>query len=111
MPRYLGVDLHKNNFTVCYLCESGEETMRKFILSQLEQFKKTLQPAGRIAVEAIGNSRYFRNEVSAYAAKVTVVDPGQFKVISSSYKKPIRKTPAFSALFEQRASPGSENYG
>ena len=54
--RYLGVDLHSNNFTVCFLGEGGVYTFEKYPLKELEAFKVILRPDDYIAVEATGNS-------------------------------------------------------
>jgi cephalosporin hydroxylase len=57
--RYLGVDLHSNNFTVCILEEDSTHTFEKYSLKELEAFKSTLRRDDYIAVEATGNSRFF----------------------------------------------------
>jgi transposase len=99
MKRYIGVDLHKNKFTVCYLGEDGQEVLREFKLSQLKEFKKTLHQEDQIAVEATGNSRYFHNQLIDSVSKVVVVDAGQFKVISSSCKKTDKADATLLALY------------
>ncbi len=53
--RYLGVDLHSNNFTVCLLAEDGTYSFEKYPLKELEAFKSTLRPNDHVAVEATGN--------------------------------------------------------
>lgn len=87
MKHYIGIDLHKDIFTACYLDQSGKEKILEFKLSQLKTFKKTLGKEDEIAVEAVANSRYFCDEVVQFVEKVVMVAPGQFKVISSSIKK------------------------
>jgi transposase len=87
MKRYIGVDLHQDQITVCYLKQNGEKTLRQFKLELLNRFKQTLHPQDEIAVEAVGNSRFFCEEVVTLVEKVVLVSPGNFKVISSSYKK------------------------
>ncbi len=57
--RYLGIDLHSNNFTVCFLAEDGTYTFKKYLLKELNVFKRTLRADDHVAVEATGNSRYF----------------------------------------------------
>lgn len=85
--RYIGVDLHTNCFTVCILTESGRVRFQEYRLKELKAFVKTLQTTDALAVEATGNTRFFREAVAAHVAKVVVVDPGQFEVIKKSVKK------------------------
>ncbi len=56
--RYLGVDLHSNNLTVCSLTGDGTHTFEKYHLKELEAFERTLRADDRVAVEATGKSRY-----------------------------------------------------
>src|SRR5215212_1028268 len=85
--RYLGVDLHSNNFTVCFLEEDGTNTFEKYPLKELEAFKSTLRPDDHVAVEATGNSRFFHSQVSPLVAECIVVNAGQFGVIKQSVSK------------------------
>src|SRR5437868_9100074 len=85
--RYLGVDLHSNNFTVCLLEEDGTHTFEKYSLKELEAFKSTLLPDDHVAVEATGNSRFFHSQVSPLVAECIVVNAGQFSVIKQSVSK------------------------
>jgi len=87
MKRYLGVDLHKKTFTVCYLQENGREQIKEFKTFQIPQFLKTVSKADEVAVEATAYSRYFRLSIIPYVARVVVVDPSQFRVIGYSVKK------------------------
>ena len=84
MKRFIGVDLHKANFTVCYLIEKGKDTIREFPLSKLDVFKKTLRPDDEVAVEATFNSRFFCENIVESVSKVVQIDPGQFKQIGKS---------------------------
>lgn len=87
MKRFIGVDLHKNMFTVCYLDPEGKDRIQEFKIKYLERFARTLQPDDEVAVEATGNSRHFCEKIVERVSQVVQVDPGQFKVISSSHKK------------------------
>ncbi len=87
MKHYIGIDLHKDSFTACYLDQSGKEKILEFSLSKIGLFKKTLGKEDEIAVEAVANSIYFCEELVQLVDRVVMVDPGQFKVISSSSKK------------------------
>lgn len=42
--RYLGVDLHTTNFMVCFLSENDERTFRQYKISDLQEFKQSLDP-------------------------------------------------------------------
>jgi hypothetical protein len=57
--RYMGVDLHRNCFTVCTRQEDGYEEMREWSIHQLAAFAKTVKAADEVAVEATGNTRLF----------------------------------------------------
>src|SRR5215210_5281652 len=85
--RYLGVDLHSNNFMVCFLSENGEQTFKRYKLSELVEFKQNLDGEDRIAVEATGNTRFFYNQVASLVAECVVVNPSQFEIIKKSFKK------------------------
>ena len=96
--RDIGVDLHKTNFQCCYLKEDQVE-FKKYLLSELEDFRKGLRQTDRIAVESTGNSRWFMNQVKDKVAEVVVVNPGQFKVIVDSSNKTDKKDAELLALY------------
>jgi len=85
--RYLGVDLHTNNFTVCFFDEDGTQTFEKYQLKEFDVFKSKLQSDDHIAVEATGNSRFFHSHVLPLVAECVVVNAGQFGVIKQSVSK------------------------
>lgn len=85
--RYLGVDLHANNFMVCFLSADGEQTFKRFKLSDIEAFKQCLAADDRIAVEATMTTRFFYTQVAPFVAECIVVNPSQFEVIKQSVKK------------------------
>jgi transposase len=87
MPRYLGIDLHRNCFTVCTIAENGRMYHKTIAIHDLERFAKTLRPDDHVAVEMTTNTRLFKRVVEPYVARVVVVDPAKFKVISESTKK------------------------
>ena len=86
-PHYLGIDLHRRRFTCCVRLESGRNYLSTWNLEQLPQFVKKLRPSDEIAVEVTGNTRLFYEAVRPHVARVVVVDPNQFQVISHSVKK------------------------
>ncbi|MCH2037356.1 MAG: IS110 family transposase [Rickettsiales bacterium] len=89
MRRYIGIDLHTNSFTACILQEGETEKIQTLALQDggLEQFIKTLHPTDELAVEATGNSAWFREQVIGYVARVVIIAPWQFEVIRRSVKK------------------------
>jgi len=86
--RYVGIDLHKNMFVVCYL-EAGEEELKRYEFSKegIEEFKKDLRETDELGVEATTNARYLVREVEEGVERVVIINPLQFKVISTSVKK------------------------
>jgi len=96
--RYIGIDLHKNNFQVCYLTE-GEKSFSHHAIYEIEGFKKQLNKEDHLAVETTGNTRYFVNQVKESVKRVVVVNPRQFKVISHSVKKTDKQDAEQLALF------------
>lgn len=89
MRRWIGVDLHKNSFTVCYMQKKGEHNLKTFRVSQkdVESFKKTLARQDEVAVESTGNTGYFAREIKESVGKIRIINPTQFKIISTSIKK------------------------
>ena len=85
--RFIGVDLHSNQITLCYLTKQGNEKLASFALNKLEEFLKTLKRTDRLAVEATGNTRWFVGQVKERVEQVVVVNPNQFDVIRKSVKK------------------------
>lgn len=89
MRRYVGVDLHKNRFTVCYMKEEGKYEIREFAVDVkgIKEFKQSLRKEDEVAVESTGNAGYFAREIRRYVKAVRIINPTQFKVISNSVKK------------------------
>ena len=85
--RYVGVDLHRNQFTVCVRLENGRTYLREWRLEALPQFAKKLRATDEIAVEATGNTRLFYEAVRPQVARVVIVATNQFRVITQSVKK------------------------
>ena len=85
--RYIGVDLHTNNFTVCWREKTGEECFETYGLADIERFKKQLKKSDEIALEATGNSRYFYEAVQNKVKIIVIVAPSKFAVIRKSVNK------------------------
>ena len=101
MTRHISIDLHTGNFTACILQEGEAEQMQTLRLQNggLEGFITTLRPSDEFAVEASGNTAWFRERVCAHVARVIVVAPGQFEVIRRSIKKTDKNDARTIALF------------
>ena len=92
----IGVDLHKSQFTVCFLSEdrkvektdmfSTRETGYEDFLSRCNEYLEKGYEL-RAAVESTGNARYFRNKVLTNGIEVVVVNTLKFKVVNESVKK------------------------
>jgi len=87
--KYVGVDLHKRQFTVCFRDEKGKEELKEYKMEKggIEEFKKRLDKDTMVAFETTGNSKYFYDQVVGVVKGVKVINAEKFKVISSSVKK------------------------
>ncbi len=85
--RHIGVDLHTNSLTVCFLEDGKEERFATYAVSELAAFRLELKAEDVLAVEAMGNSNYFYDQLVGHVAELVVVAPGQFDVIRRSVNK------------------------
>lgn len=87
--KHIGIDLHTNSFTACYLEEGKLERIETFRLqgAELQRFIETLEAADEVALEATGNSCFFRDQLLPYVSRVVVIAPWKFEVIRRSVKK------------------------
>ena len=99
MKRYIGVDLHRTQFTVCLLEEAGRKSRKQWKIEQLPEFVAQLQAEDELAVEATGTTARFYEAVVGHVARVVVVNPYQFRVISESVKKTDRRDAEALALY------------
>jgi transposase len=99
MKRYIGVDLHRTQFTVCILEEAGRESRKQWKIEQLPEFVAQLQAEDELAVEATGTTGRFYEVVASHVARVVVVNPHQFRIISESVKKTDRRDAEALALY------------
>ena len=82
MARYLGVDLHRNNFTVCTIAENGRRYFREYGLHSLKYFVGQLRPTDQVAVEVSTTTSSHRPPPCESASrdpsgeKVALVAPG-----------------------------------
>lgn len=85
--RYIGVDLHTTQITVCYLKAEEDFAIRKYQLIEMDKFVNTLEAEDEIAVEATSNTRWFSEQVASTVRRVVLVNPRQFEVVKNSVKK------------------------
>jgi transposase len=101
MKRYIGVDLHTNSFTCCFLQADDDEQIRTWPLQGggLEVFIKALQKDDEVAIEATGNAAHFCKMVEPHVSRVVIIAPWQFEVIRRSVKKTDKHDARAIALF------------
>lgn len=85
--RYIGVDLHTTQITVCYLTAEDGISIRKYQLCEIKKFVSDLRKTDRIAVEATCNTRWFYEQVKESVSQVVLVNPREFEVVRNSVKK------------------------
>jgi len=85
--RYIGIDLHRDCFTVCLRLENGREYLKAWKLEDMAKFTAKLRPTDEVAVEVTGNTRLFHDAVAPHVGRMVAVNPSQFKVITHSVKK------------------------
>jgi transposase len=91
---YVGVDLHKTQFTVC-VRRNGENRFAVYPTTDagynafLKEAAQWQEGGGKVraAVESTGNTRYFKNRMEDAGISVTVINTLKMKVINESVKK------------------------
>ena len=93
MTFFIGVDLHKTQFTVHVRTEENVESLEQIkqypttaagyaeFLARIETYKAS-GAAVKIGVESTGNTRFFKNQLEKAGAEVTVINTLKFKVIN-----------------------------
>jgi transposase len=84
---------------VCTRLENGRTYLRQWPIRELKLFAAQLKKEDELAVEATGNTRLFYDAVEKQVARVVVVNPSQFKVISQSVKKTDKNDAELLALY------------
>lgn len=99
--KYVGVDLHSNSMTVCYIATGKEEIIKTYRLTEkdIASFRADLCPCDEVAVEATGNTEFLREQIASYVKRFVVVAPGQFEVIRRSVNKTDRHDARALAFF------------
>lgn len=87
--RYIGVDLHKTNFVVCFLREDETHRLETYPLTEsgMARFIGQLAKEDEVAVEATSNIYYFYDQIKEHVSRVVVVDTYRFAIIAKSKKK------------------------
>jgi transposase len=87
--KYIGVDLHTTQLTVCYRDEIGNEELETVKIEQIERFLGKLKNEDKVAFEATGNSLYLQKMLRHCLPpeNICAVNTLQFKLISKSVKK------------------------
>ena len=99
--RHIGVDLHKTNFVVCFIEADDTRRLETYPLTGdgLSRFKRQLDAADELAVEATQNVHYFYDQVKTHVRRVRVVDTYRFGVVAKSKKKTDKADAAALARF------------
>ena len=86
---FLGIDLHTNCFTCCYLDESGSRRLQSFDLDTpgFELFSATLTPDTHVLVEATVNTFAFVERFQHLVTQVIIANTHKLKIISFTDKK------------------------
>ena len=98
MTFYIGVDLHKTQFTVHVRTEEMIESLSEIKMyptteAGYAEFTKRIRvyketgAVVKLAVESTGNTKYFKNQMEKAGAEVKVVNTVKFKVINESVSK------------------------
>lgn len=117
-PYYVGVDLHKTQFTVCILCndevfENGtlftmnQEGFTSFVQKMQQITKKG--DSIKLAIESTTNSRYFKQIMEQQGYDVIVVNTLKFKVINLSTNKTDKHDACTLAHFLQKSMLPTSN--
>lgn len=86
MQRFIGVDLHKTAFTVCFL-EGEQKRLATYKIGEVEKFRTELRLDDEVALETTTNTRTFMKQIRDCVANIHVINTMQFKVVSQSVKK------------------------
>jgi transposase len=99
--RYIGVDLHKANFVVCFLAQQGKPRLLTFSLDAEGQaaFARHLRSEDEVAVEVGQNAYFFYEQICSKVKRVVWVDAHRFALISRSKKKTDRQDATLLARF------------
>ncbi len=86
MGRFIGVDLHKTAFTVCFL-EGEDKRLESYKIGEIERFRSELRRDDAVSLETTTNTRSFIKQIRDAVGSIHVINTMQFKVVSQSVKK------------------------
>lgn len=88
-PVYVGVDLHRDTFTACFMQPDGSFSYGVYHikLHGLEQFSKRLGKHVSIAVETTTNTEFFASLFEGQVGKFVRVNTQQFTMLRNNLKK------------------------
>jgi transposase len=95
------VDLHHDSFVVCVRAGKSQQ-FQTWRMEQMTEFVSSLDGGDEVAVEATGNTRWFCAQLAGRVRRVVVVNPHQFRVISTSVKKTDRRDAALLAEYLEK---------
>jgi transposase len=86
---FLGIDLHSNCFSCCFLHEGGGSDKKSFSITplELEQFYTHLTPETYVMIEASTNTFQFADLIRDRVKQVFVANPHKLKLISMVKRK------------------------
>ena len=87
---FIGIDLHTNRFTCCYLDEDGKRMMKTYELNStdIENFLQTVSTSTtNVLIEATINSFAFVKLIAEHVRQVIVANTFELKSISFTNKK------------------------
>jgi transposase len=87
---YVGIDLHTNRFTCCYLDEVGKKKMNTYDLNENDMavfFASVCPETTTVIIEATVNSFAFEKLIREHVKEVIVANTFQLKQISFTNKK------------------------
>jgi transposase len=91
MPRYVGLDLHKELIEACFIDEQGKHLHRCRVAvtrESIEMFAaKWLQPSDQVVMEATTNTWEVAELIRPRVAKVAIANPLKVKVIAEAKTK------------------------
>jgi transposase len=87
--KYLGIDLHSNRFTCCFLSENNSKKLITYNLDSqgIKDFLTLVNQGTSIMVEASTNTFSFVERINNYAKQVIIANTHKLKLISLVKKK------------------------
>ena len=91
--RFIGIDLHKESFTVAIKNQSGEIKIHTFDFANksIEKFKELLSPDDYVAIEVSTSTFYMYDIINPLVKKCVIVHPKKFRIICESTSKTDKK--------------------